>query len=59
MFLFLQETWLPNHESKILSEDFGDYSFHTSSSDSFTPPDRPYVAWHRAWLEENFGKVCQ
>ena len=39
MFLFLQETWLPNHESKILSEDFGDYSFHTSSSDSFTPPE--------------------
>ena len=39
MFLFLQETWLPNHESKILSEDFDDYSFHTSSSDYFTPPE--------------------
>ena len=54
MFLFLQETWLPHHESKTLSEDFDDYSFLTTSSDIFTPPEDLILqsgpTWHGAAL---------
>ena len=39
IFLFLQETWLPHHESHKLSEEFLDYNFTTTSSDMFTPPE--------------------
>ena len=37
MFLFLQEHWLPYHESFKLSNDFEDYNFLTTSADMFTP----------------------
>ena len=35
LFIFLQETWLPSHEANILSNDFTEYFFHTTSSDMF------------------------
>ena len=39
MFVCLQETWLPNEESKEISKDFSDYEFLTTSSDMFTDPE--------------------
>ena len=54
MFLFLQETWLPHHESKALSEDFDDYDFLTTSSDIFIAPEdlifKSGPTWHGAAL---------
>ena len=50
MLIFLQEIWLPDHESKKISNDFLEYNFLTTSSDMFTPIDdlilQPGPAWH-------------
>ena len=35
LFIFLQETWLPHHEVNVISNDFKDYNFQTTSSDMF------------------------
>ena len=34
--MFLQEIWLPDHESVKISDDFQDYNFLTTSADMFT-----------------------
>ena len=36
LFMFLQEIWLPDHESVKISDDFQDYNFLTTSADMFT-----------------------
>ena len=36
LFVFLQEFWLPFHESNKLSNDFDDYNFLTTAADMFT-----------------------
>ena len=38
-FIFLQETWLPDHESKSISNDFQEFNFLTTSADMFTPTE--------------------
>ena len=35
LFMFLQETWLPQHEGNIPSCDFSLYNFHTTSADMY------------------------
>ena len=50
LFVCLQETWLPNEESKEISKDFSDYEFLTTSSDMFTDPEDVILqsgpVWH-------------
>ena len=35
LFIFIQETWLPSHETHVISDDFQDYCFLTTSADMF------------------------
>ena len=35
LFIFIQETWLPNHEAKAIENDFQEYNFITTSADMF------------------------
>ena len=50
LFIFLQETWLPDHEANILANDFKDYDFITTSADMFEHTDdlvlKPGPVWH-------------
>ena len=51
LFIFLQEHWLPFHESCIrLESDFQSYNFHTTSSDMFLPAEDVVLkrgpTWH-------------
>ena len=40
MFVFIQEHWMPSFEAKSsFSQDFPDYEFETTSSDSFLPAE--------------------
>ena len=50
LFIFLQETWLSDHESCNISNDFQEYCFLTTSSDMFIPVEdlllKSGPVWH-------------
>ena len=35
LFIFIQETWLSSYEAHVISDDFQDYNFLTTSADMF------------------------
>ena len=55
--MFIQETWLPFHETVICEADFPKYSFHFSSSDMFISPEdlllQTGATWHGTALGWN------
>ena len=55
--MFIQETWLPFHETAICEADFPNYSFHFSSSDMFISPEdlllQTGATWHGTALGWN------
>ena len=52
LIIFIQEHWLPNHESTEMETSFPSYNFLVTTSDIFTPPEDKMLqggpTWHGA-----------
>ena len=47
--MFLQETWLPCHESDTFTTDFPNYNFHSTSSDMYTDTEDRLLHTGAVW----------
>ena len=67
MFIFVQEHWLPDYATNnMLSKDFSNYRFSTTSSDMFTSPEDKLLesgpTWHGTavgWVEDVEDKISR
>ena len=63
--MFIQETWLPHHETDTFATDFPNYDFLSTSSDMFVDTDdlilQTGAVWHGTMIgwNRNIGKHVQ